>query len=122
MTECGNCGSCGSCGNCHPGQLELNAGELTMLTTLGQYGFLPVARRADDMTPVYLEEQEFPSREYSLILQCLEARGLISLDYRQPLKGADMSAYQGYPVHGSVALTERGQQVLDLLETQGIEE
>ena len=115
------CGNCGSCGGCRPGVLELSAGELTMLRTLGQFGFLPVARRADDMIPVYLEEQALTPAEYSLILQCLEARGLVSIDYRQPLKGADMSAYAGYPVHGSIALTQRGQQVLELLETQGIE-
>ena len=116
-----NCETCKGCGGCHPGQLELSAGELTMLQSLGQFGFLPVARKADDMTPIYLEEQDYTKEEYSLILQCLEARGLISLDYRQSLKGADMSAYTGYPVHGSMALTQRGQQALEILETQGIE-
>jgi len=33
-----------------------------------------------------------------------------------------MSAYKDYPVHGSIALTQRGQQVLELLEVQGITE
>ena len=116
-----NCENCKSCGGCHPGQLELSAGEVAMLQSLGQFGFLPVARKADDTTPIYLEDRDFTTEEYSLILQCLEARGLISLDYRQSLKGADMSAYQGYPVHGSMALTQRGQQALEILETQGIE-
>jgi hypothetical protein len=37
-----------------------------------------------------------------------------------PLKGFDMAAYKGYPVHGSFALTERGQTVLEMLERQGI--
>ena len=32
-----------------------------------------------------------------------------------------MSAYKGYPVHGNIALTERGYTVLDLLDKQGIE-
>ena len=40
----------------------------------------------------------------------------------EPLPGADMSAYRGYPVHGSIALTARGQQVLELLDVQGISE
>ena len=63
----------------------------------------------------------FPCREeYSLILQCLEKKALISIDYGKPLVGADMSAYKGYPVHGSFALTERGQQVLEMLEVQGV--
>ena len=55
------------------------------------------------------------------MVQWLEKKMLVDITY-DPLSGADMSAYQGYPVHGSVALTERGQQVLELLEVQGIEE
>ena len=92
-----------------------------MLSALGQYSFLPVARRADDMTPVYLEDSSYTREEYSLILQCLEKKGLISISYEKPLPGADMSAYRGYPVHGSFTLTERGYAVLDLLEKQGIQ-
>ena len=92
-----------------------------MLSALGQYSFLPVARKADDMTPVYLEDSSCTQEEYSLILQCLEKKGLISISYEKPLPGADMSAYRGYPVHGSFALTERGYAVLDLLEKQGIQ-
>ena len=114
----GNCASCTGCA----GALELTQQELEMLQTLGQYSFLPVARRADDMTPVYLEEQTYSQQEYSLILQCLEKKNLISISYDKALPGADMSAYTGYPVYGSMALTERGYSVLDLLETQGIQE
>ena len=113
----GNCASCGGCA----GSLELTVGELSVLESLGQFSFLPVARRADDMTPVYLEEAAYTKEEYSLILQCLEKKGIIRIDYDQPLPGADMSAYTGYPVHGSFALTQRGYTVLDLLETQGIQ-
>lgn len=118
---CNKCnGNCGACGGC-AGTLELTEGELGLLQSLGQYSFLPVARRADDMTPVYLEETEYTKEEYSMILQCMEKKGLVSIDYRTPLTGADMSAYRGYPVHGSFALTERGYTVLELLETQGID-
>ena len=117
----GNCKNCGGCGGCRPGELELNAGELAMLESFGQYGFLPVARNASDMTPVYLEEQIYTEPEYSLILQCLEAKGLIRIDYDAPLKGADMGAYKAYPIHGSMALTEKGLQVLYILQIQGIE-
>ena len=112
----GNCGKCGGCA----GSLELTEGELSVLESLGQFSFLPVARRADDMTPVYLEETVYGKEDYSLILQCLERKGLVSMDYSKPLPGADMSAYEGYPVHGSIALTQRGYTVLDLLEKQGI--
>ena len=118
---CNKCaGNCASCAGC-AGTLELTRQEIDLLTALGQYSFLPVARRADDMTPIYLEEQDYSRDEYSLILQCLEKKGLISISYDRPLAGADMGAYKGYPVHGSFALTERGYTVLDLLETQGIE-
>ena len=119
MAECG--GNCGSCGGCAK-ELVLTVQEVDMLYTLGQFSFLPVARRADDMTPVYLEDTRYSREEYSLILQCLEKKALISIDYNAPLIGADMSAYKGLPVHGSFALTERGQQVLEMLELQGITE
>ena len=117
MAGCsGNCGSCGGCAK----ELVLTQQELDVLETLGQFSFLPVARRTDDMTPVYLEDTQYSQEEYSLILQCLEKKSLISIDYDAPLSGADMSAYKSYPVHGSFALTERGQQVLEMLEVQGI--
>ena len=100
--------------------MELSRGEIEMLLTLGQIPFLPVARKMGEDIPVYLEDDRCTQEEYSLILQCLEKRGLISIDYTQPLKGFDDSAYAAYPVRGSFALTERGQRVLELLEWQGI--
>ncbi len=115
--DCGNCGGdCGHCTGCK-GALMLTEGEMHILRRLGEIPFLPVARKADSMEPVYLEE-ELDSA--SLVLQCLEKKNLISIDY-EPLKGFDYSAYAGYPVHGSFALTLRGQQVLELLDIQGIE-
>ena len=120
--SCGGCGgNCGGCTGCSA-SLELTSGEMGVLQTLGQYSFLPVARRREDMVPVYLEDSTLSREEYSLVLQCLEKRGLIDISSDAPLKGADMSAYVGYPVHGSMGLTQRGQQVLELLEMQGIEE
>ena len=98
----------------------LSEGEVALLLKLGQIPFLPVARRADDMTPVYLEDTEYTTEEYGLFLQCLEKRGLILLDYGVPLAHFDYKQYKGFPVHGSFALTERGQQVLEIIEIQGI--
>ena len=116
MAQCENCNGCSGCGNnC---QLSLTKPELDMLLTLGQFPFLPVARKADDMTPFYLEEQNYAPEDYSIVLQLLEKKGLISIDYDAPLKRMDMSAYHGYPVHGSFALTERGQTVLQILESK----
>ena len=46
----------------------------------------------------------------------------MSLDYDRPLKGSSQQRYADYPIHGSIALTSRGQQVLELLEYQGYSE
>ena len=122
MSGCGNCsGSCGGCSGCTGcgGTMELSRGEIDMLLTLGQIPFLPVARKMGDDTPIYLEDDGYSPEEYSLILRCLEKRGLISIDYAQPLKGFDDKAYAAYPIRGSFALTARGQRVLELLEWQG---
>ena len=118
MSGCGKC--CGSCGGC--GEMILAPGEVKMLRALGQIPFLPVARRADDMTPMYFEDESCAPEESSLILQCLEKRGLISIDYDMPLKSAYSDAYAPYRVRGSFALTAKGQEILELLELQGIEE
>ena len=113
----GNCAQCGGCA----ATLELTEGEVHILSLLGQYSFLPVARKAADMIPVFLEDDRYSREQYSLILRCLEVKQLIRIDYDAPLTGADMSAYQGLKVHGSMALTQRGYAVLDILETQGID-
>lgn len=118
MASChGNCENCIGCAK----ELLLTQGEVDLLTTLGQIPFLPIARRSDDMVPVYLEDAQHTPDQCSLFLQALEQKGLVSLDYDIPLKGFDMTAYAGYPIHGSVALTQRGQTVLELLELQGIQ-
>ena len=113
----GNCASCGGCAR----ELVLTAWEVEMLRKLGQIPFLPVARKMSDDIPVFLEDTEETAENYSLILQCLEKRGLISIDYDMPLAGFDASAYAAYPIRGSFALTARGQQVVELLEYQGVE-
>ena len=122
MSGCGNCcGSCGSCGSCG-GCMELTAGEIEMLQKLGQIPFLPVARRLGEDVPVYPEASERSQEEYSLILQCLEKRGLISLEYGTPLKGCDLRAYRNYPILGSFGLTAKGQAAAETLELQGVME
>ena len=118
MSNCGSC--CGQCGGCSSA-MELTEGEIRMLIQLGQIPFLPVARKMSDDIPVYLEDTEETQEDYSLILQCLDKRGLISIDYDQPLAGFDDAAYAAYPIRGSFALTLRGQQVVEILEYQGIQ-
>ena len=117
MPNCnGNCASCSGCAR----ELVLTEKEIAFLQELGQIPFLPVARKMGDLTPVYLEEGLDKAEEYSLLLQVLEKKGLISLDFDQPLKNHTPSP--GYPIHGSMALTAKGQYVLQLLELQGAEE
>lgn len=125
----GNCSSCGGCsgtcgGSCSgcARELEITKGELAFLEELGQVAFLPVARKMGDLEPVYLEAGENRQEEYRLLLQCLEKKGLISLDYDKPLKHFDDSAYLSYPIRGSIGLTERGQKVLEMIDLQGISE
>ena len=116
MSSCENCGGCSGCDR----SLTMTEAELEMLTTLAQIPFLPVGRRRDYPAPVYLEEDAHSPEEYTLILQCLEKKGLISLDFDRPLKNADYSRYAHLPIHGSMALTARGQQVLEVLDMQGM--
>ena len=122
MSDCkGGCGGCcGNCGGCGS-TLVLTSEEITMLRLLGQIPFLPVARSASSMEPVYLEEGELSPEKSSLALQCLAKRGLISIDFDQPLKDGYSPAYDAYPIKGSIALTILGQQALELLEVQGVE-
>ncbi len=114
--SCGNCKDCNGCGS----SLELTKGEIELLQTLCQFAFLPVARRADDMTPIYLEEDQYTAEEYSILLQLLERKHLISIDYDKPL-GSYGPAYAPYPVRGSFALTQRGQLVTEQMEIWGVE-
>lgn len=118
MSSCGNCGSCGGCDR----SLTITEAEMEVLTTLAQVPFLPIGRKMDDVSPVYLEEEAHSPEEYSLILQCLEKKGLITLDFDKPLKNADYSRYAHLHIHGSMALTARGQQVIELLDLQGTQQ
>lgn len=115
---CDHCtGGCGGCAR----ELTLTEGELEMLRKLAQIPFLPIARKIDDATPIYLEDVDRSIEEYSLILQLLEKKGLISLDFDKPLKGGDDGRYAGVPIVGSMALTARGIAVLDLMDIQGVD-
>lgn len=112
MGCCGNCGACSGCAR----ELVLTKKEISFLESLGQIPFLPVARNMGEDKPAFLEEN---TDEMTLLLQCLEKKGLISLDYDKPIRGFD---YGAYPIQGSLALTQRGQQVLEMVQVQGFQE
>ena len=71
---------------------------------------------------MYLEDPERPREQSAAAIQGLAAKGLLCLDYDIPLKNFDYAAYRNYPLHGSIALTGRGQEILEQIEIQGIEE
>ena len=116
--SCGN--GHGACGGC--GALTLTPLELALLRRLGETPFLPAASDFAMKMPVYLEERERSQEEYGSALLALAGKGLTRLDYDVPLKNFDYAAYRDYPLHGSMALTGRGQDVLEQIEIQGIEE
>ena len=124
MSGCADCSGCKSgCSGCPgAGSLELTQPEVDFLRLLGQVAFLPIARRMGDETPVCLEHGLPDAAQTSRVLLVLERKALVSLDYREPLKGAAYERYAAYPVQGSVALTARGIRVLEVLEYQGIHE
>lgn len=116
-----NCEHCqGSCGGCNA--LLLTEAELDLLGRFAQTPFLPVASAYDRETPVYLEDQARSREEYSAAIQALAGKGLIRLDYGIPLENFPYEAYAVYPLRGSMALTGWGQDVLEQIEIQGIEE
>ena len=106
----GNCASCSGCAR----ELVLTEAEVAFLEELAQIPFLPVARLMGEDKPAFPEKD---TPEMTLLLQCLEKKGLISLDYRLPIRGFD---YGAYPIRGSLALTQRGQSVVELLQIQGL--
>ena len=108
MSKCESCGGCsGGCSGCGL-ELELTEEEISFLHRLGECAFLPVIQEKE--APVFPEEA---GKE--LLLQILEKKGLISLDYDKPLKDYHTPAYDASPVRGSMALTKRGQDVLELM-------
>ena len=121
MASCGSCGGCtGDCGGCTgcARELTLTEKEISFLRYMAQIPFLPVARALGEDTPVY--EDGGDSDENAVLLRCLEKKDLISLDYDLPLKNYAERWYVSRPIRGSMALTARGQQVLDLIDYQGI--
>ena len=73
-------------------------------------------------TPVCLEEGTGEQETVSNGILALERKRLIDLDYNLPLQNFDYGPYAAWSRQGSMALTVRGQEVLDVLDIQGIED
>lgn len=119
MEHCDHCAGCEKCSGCDR-SLLLSQQELDLLREFAQLPFLPVARKPSSTDPVCLEFGD--PAVLSPVIICLEKKGLIDIDYHMPLKSFDYSPYNAYALQGSMALTLRGQQVLDTLELQGFSE
>lgn len=115
----GGCGNCGNCGGC--GTLELTQAELDLLRLFAQIPFLPVARRQDSGDPVFLEDSLGTPEVLGTAVAALFQKRLIQVDYDLPLQNFDYGAYALYVHWGSMALTSRGQDVVEQMEIQGIE-
>lgn len=117
-SSCSGCQK--SCSGCSPA-LYLTEVELKLLRRFGETPFLPVARQPDGETPVCLEEGTGEQETVSNGILALERKGLIDLDYNLPLQNFDYGPYAAWSRQGSMALTVRGQEVLDVLDIQGVE-
>ena len=113
-----NCASCvnKSCGGCR--SLALTPEELSFLQLFREEPFLPLSRSEDGEKPVYLGGGEVVSDTLSWLM----LKGLITLDYDSPISNFDYVGYEKYPVRGSMALTQRGQEALDYIDVQGVGE
>ena len=107
----GNCNSCNGCG----GSLVMTQEEITLLETFADLPFQPILRLPSQELPI---SPENISQEQSQVLACLEKKGLIDIDFHCPLKGFDYTPWPRH-LHGSAALTTRGQDVLETLSIQG---
>ena len=113
---CGDrCGKCcgGGCSGC--GTIELTRKKIGFLLKFAQLPFLPVAAAQENGDPVYIEEGT-DTAENSIVIKLLAAKKLISVDLDVPLSNYDYSEYKLFPVHGSMALAQRGQQAIDQIE------
>ena len=115
MPPCNNCsGNCGNCTGCGS-SLVMNREEISLLESFSDLPFQPILRNPSQEQPVSPED---PSETRSQVLACLEKKGLIDIDFHCPLKGFDYTPWPRF-LHGSAALTARGQDVLDALAIQG---
>ena len=114
-SDCAACPEAGSCG-----ALYLTEDELSVLRRFAETPFLPLVKKADGLP--LCPALEGDTERLAAVLRNLESKGLISLDEWLPLTNFDYSFFTPGFAHGSMALTASGQDVLETLEVQGIEE
>lgn len=113
--------NCLHCKGCSVRDLSMTEEEIKVLSYFAEIPFLPVARKTDSEMPCFFEKQDYSLDLYGSILLCLEKKRLISIDYDKPIPGWGSGDQKEYPIIGSMALTNRGQSVLDILSVSGIQ-
>ena len=124
MTDCGhNCASCSAGGDIELS--KLTESEFEVLFALERYHYLPVARfalassREDEaysvaLEPVYIvDESDSPEvvKRAGELLSGLAEKGLVSLDYDQPLGAYPYDEYRGSELFESfVSTVEEGKK------------
>ncbi|MCD8357141.1 MAG: hypothetical protein LUE11_11325 [Clostridia bacterium] len=113
------CGAC--CGGGCRSQITITPVEYALLQQFAITPFLPVAASWNLKTPIYLEETAYQPEEYSDALTTLSLKGLIRIDYDIPLTNFNYHTYKSYPMHGSMALTGTGQEIVEQIEIQDVQ-
>ena len=117
MSCCGgNCASCPGKG----GAITLHPAEIDILRELAVCPFLPVGLNSRTGEPFCLEFPDMDEKIVPLALSVLEKRGFIRIDYDIPLAGFAYEGYEGCFRRGSLALTAKGQDVIERLAVQGV--
>lgn len=113
-----HCGRCcaGGCGGC--AARELSPGEIELLERFARLAFLPVVSASDKGEPVLPGDGDLDAQTDAIL--ALTEKRLIQVDYDIPLGNFDYSPFAAYPIHGSMALTLQGQEILDELCYQGM--
>lgn len=128
---------CGCGGSSSEGSIKITQGEFYMLMILAETPFLPLARfvmnstKSDELqsialAPVFLQEIDDTMEHVRVsgeILLALEGKGLVTLDYDQPLKGYTYSEYTNSEIYKSFkdTVAEGAQRGDFLFDTADIE-
>ena len=116
--------SCGGnhCGACCGGgyEITLSQPEIDILTYLSQFCFAPVKR--DRQTgELSLPVPELTAAAFGDALAALAAKNLVTVD-DIPLRGYDYGDRSDDYDRGSAALTARGQDAVDSMQIQGVDQ
>ena len=125
-SPCGGCSGCSSgehrgCGACCSGEVILCEEEVVILSALAQLAFLPIACRTEPCDSRYLpvtDDYGLSPALFSQVIASLSFKGFITVDPNIPLSNVNYRVHhtEADITFGSIALTARGQELLNFLE------